>query len=593
MNIHNKETTFNLLKKIVPHIGKRNLFSIIVLQFLSFLSSLVEAVSVGAIIPFMALIADPEKVYNSIYLKKYIIYFSLNKSQLIFSITTLFISLVLLSALLKWIFIYLNTKISNSIGSLLAYNLFKRTLYQPYITHISRNSSEIISGVTRANDLVISIILPFFLLFNSIFTIVLLSSVLLYLNPYIIISTFFCIAIFYLIVMKIVKRKLLLESQIMYSRKPLLYKILQEGLGGIRDILIDGSQSFFSDLYYKNETQFKKSQIKVTLINNTPNIAIQSFGICLIAFLAGYMATKQNMSSTLPFLGALAFGYLRISPAIQQIFTSWTSLKSGHVSLKYVVDFLNINLPEYAIKPLPSALTFEDSIALNNITFQYSNNNPFIFNNLNLNIKKGSRVGFIGSTGSGKSTLIDIIISLIEPTSGYIKVDDIIIDKKNFRSWQMNIAHVPQTIYLSDNTILENIAFGIPKDKIDFDRAVDAAKKAQIYDTILLWENKFETQIGERGVRLSGGQRQRIGIARSLYKKAKVIVFDEATSALDGETEGDVMNSIDLLGSELTILMVAHRISTLKNCDYIYELKNGQLILHKNFNELLITNNIK
>ena len=393
--------------------------------------------------------------------------------------------------------------------------------------------------------------------------------------------------------MKIVKRKLLLESEIMYSRKPLLYKILQEGLGGIRDILIDGSQTFFSDLYYKNETQFKKSQIKVTLINNTPNIAIQSFGICLIAFFAGYMATKQNMSSTLPFLGALAFGYLRISPAIQQIFTSWTSLKSGHISLKYVVEFLSIKLPEYANNPLPNPIKFEERISLSNISFQYSKNNPFIFNNLNLIIKKGTRVGFIGSTGSGKSTLIDIIISLIEPTSGYIMVDDSIIDKNNFRSWQVNIAHVPQSIYLSDNSILENIAFGISKDKIDFDRAVESAKKAQIYDTIELWKNKFETLIGERGVRLSGGQRQRIGIARSLYKKAKVIVFDEATSALDGETEGDVMNSIDLLGSELTILMVAHRITTLKNCDYIYELKNGELILHKNFNELLNSHTYK
>jgi ATP-binding cassette subfamily B protein len=482
--------------------------------------------------------------------------------------------------------IFFNTKLSNEIGSKLSCDLYKRSLYEPYIIHTKRNSSEILAGVNKANDLVNLIILPFFVMTNSFFTLVLLTSVLIYLNPFIIISSFIGISLFYLLLMNIVKRKLLFESYLISERKPLLYKILQEGLGGIRDILMDGTQSYYSDLYYLNEKKFKESQAKIILINTTPNIAIQSFGICIIAFFAFYTTKNGNMNATLPFLGALAFGYLRISPALQQIYTSWTNLKSGQVSLSYVIDFLGKPLPEYANKPI-EIMDFKDKIILENISFKYNEDLPYIFENFNLNINKGDKVGFIGTTGSGKSTLIDIIMSLLTPTNGNLKIDGVSITDKNFRSWQSHIAHVPQSIYLSDNSILENIAFGIPKRKIDHTRVIDAAKKAQIFETIDNWEHKFETQIGERGMRLSGGQRQRIGIARALYKKADVIVLDEATSALDGETETDVMKSIDLLGSDLTILIIAHRITTLKNCNVIIELINGKLIQHQSYENLI------
>jgi ATP-binding cassette subfamily B protein len=483
--------------------------------------------------------------------------------------------------------VYLNTKLGNSIGSILAVNLYKRILYQPYIVHTNRNSSEILAGVTRANELVNTVILPIFLMINAIFTILLLSSVLLYLNPIIIVSAFIGISTFYMLIMKFVKRKLVYESALMNSRKPLMIKTLQEGLGGIRDVLINGSQSYYSDLYLSYEKKYKQSQTKLTLINLTPNIAIQSFGICLIAFFAGYISTKDSMTTTLPFLGALAFGYLRISPALQQVYSSWTSLKSAQESLAYVLNYLDTTLPEYQDMKEHVKIDFKEKIELANVSFQFSNELPFIFQNLNLTIKKGSRVGFVGITGSGKSTLIDIIMALLEPTQGVLKIDETIISKKNFRSWQSRIAHVPQSIYLSDNSIIENIAFGIPLSQIDYSRVIEAASKAQILDTINCLDNNFETQIGERGVRLSGGQRQRIGIARAFYKKADVIVFDEATSALDNETENEVMNSIEFLSKDLTILIIAHRITTLKNCDYIYELSKGKLIKHNSYESLI------
>ena len=313
-------TTLSLLRKLILHIGKKRLMSILLLQILSLSSSLIEALSVGAIVPFITLIGYPEKAFNNTKIKSILNYFSISNDNLVFYITILFILLVLLSAILKWSMIFFNTKLSNEIGSKLSYDLYKRSLYQPYIVHTKRNSSEILSGVNKANDLVNSIILPFFLMINSFFTLVFLTSVLIYLNPFIIISSFIGISLFYILLMKIVKRRLLYESILMNTRKPLLIKILQEGLGGIRDILIDGSQKYYSDLYYSNEKKFKDSQAKIILINTTPNIAIQSFGICIIAFFAFYITKNGDMNTTLPFLGALAFGYLRISENPNEIF---------------------------------------------------------------------------------------------------------------------------------------------------------------------------------------------------------------------------------------------------------------------------------
>jgi len=231
-------------------------------------------------------------------------------------------------------------------------------------------------------------------------------------------------------------------------------------------------------------------------------------------------------------------------------------------------------LPEYVDRPASKPLSFSRQISIKQLSFRYSPQMPWVLRNLDITITKGSCIGLIGTTGSGKSTLLDIIMGLLQPTEGIISIDDYSI-KGNSRPWQAHIAHVPQTIFLSDSTIEENIAFGVPKSQIDHARVRLAAKKAQISEIIETWPKKYETFVGEQGVRLSGGQRQRIGIARALYKQADVIIFDEATSALDNETEQAVMQSIDDLNADLTIIIIAHRLTTLKNCTHIVELANG------------------
>jgi ATP-binding cassette subfamily B protein len=234
-------------------------------------------------------------------------------------------------------------------------------------------------------------------------------------------------------------------------------------------------------------------------------------------------------------------------------------------------------LPDYATKPSPLPITFRHQIKLANASFRYEISAPCVLNDLNFVISKGDRVGFIGTTGSGKSTAIDIIMGLLEPSEGALIVDEQILNNLNRRAWQARIAHVPQTIFLSDTTIEENIAFGVPRAEIDPDRVRKSALQAQLDSTIISWPRGYKTLVGERGIRLSGGQRQRIGIARALYKRADVLIFDEATSALDEETEQAVMQAIESLSRDITMLIIAHRHSTLKNCTKIIELDAGRV----------------
>jgi len=274
-------------------------------------------------------------------------------------------------------------------------------------------------------------------------------------------------------------------------------------------------------------------------------------------------------------------------PVLQQSYSAWSSIQANQVSLQDALELLDQPLPDYANKPVPAPLPFKKQIKLNQLSFRYDTDTPWILNNINLKIVKGSRVGFIGTTGSGKSTLLDILMGFLLPTEGTIEVDGQVVTPTNHRAWQTHIAHVPQSIFLSDGTIEENIALGVPKDQIDHKRVKKSAYQAQISDTIGTWQNKYETIVGERGVKLSGGQRQRIGIARALYKQTDVIIFDEATSALDSETENAIVEAIESLSEDLTILVIAHRLSTLKNCTQIVELGDGGIVRVDTYQDLI------
>jgi ATP-binding cassette subfamily B protein len=299
---------------------------------------------------------------------------------------------------------------------------------------------------------------------------------------------------------------------------------------------------------------------------------------------------EGGVTTVIPVLGALALGAQRLLPTLQQMFSSYSTIKGSKSSFKDVVDLLDQPLPEYANQPLPTPILFKKEIKLINFNFRYTEDTPWILKNINLSLIKGERIGFMGVTGSGKSTLLDVIMGLLSSTDGQFIIDDQPINDKNIRAWQAHIAHVPQNIYLSDSTIEENIAFGIPKEQIIHQRVERAAQQAQISELIEGWKDGYQTFVGEQGVRLSGGQRQRIGIARALYKQADVLIFDEATSALDIETEQAVMEAIDDLERELTILIIAHRLTTLKGCDKIIKLDKNNVIHIVDYKEIIKLN---
>jgi ATP-binding cassette subfamily B protein len=287
---------------------------------------------------------------------------------------------------------------------------------------------------------------------------------------------------------------------------------------------------------------------------------------------------EGGVAAAIPILGALAFGAQRLIPIMQALYANWTGFATNYASLLDVLELIDQPLPNYAFEKTKKKLDFYDSIVLENVFFHHQPESPWVLKNINLSIKKGSCIGIIGSTGGGKSTLLDVLMFLLEPSKGSVLIDGMKLNSDMAYTWQRSIAHVSQTIFLSDSSIMENIAFGIEKENIDIKRVKKVAKYAQIDSFIESHQDGYGAMVGERGVRISGGQRQRIGLARALYKGAKVLILDEATSALDSATEIEVMKGITALSDNLTVLIIAHRLSTLSSCDKVVQIEQGEII---------------
>jgi ABC-type bacteriocin/lantibiotic exporter with double-glycine peptidase domain len=572
---------------------KKRKLQFLFLFLIMLLASIAELVSIAAIFPFLAAISNPNKIIKTEYFEFFFKITHINKNhEILLFITILFIIIILVSGILRIFLLWYQTRLSYSIGSDLSYEIYKRTLYQPYAVHISRNSSEIISGISNKAVSIISItLMPVLTILSSLLFVIIITSFLIFLNPFIALTSIFGFGLIYFFIIQLTKKKLQSEGMRISKESNQVIKALQEGLGGIRDVLIDGTQEIYCSVYKSADLPLRNAQATVSIIGNIPRFIVEALGMVLIALIAYFVSTNNNEISVIPMLGSLALGAQRLLPILQQAYSSWATMKGGHATLMDTIDLLkqplsnNSNFLE--IKPL----SFNSKIILKNIKFKYTNDGPIILKGIDLEIIKGMKVGFIGETGSGKSTILDIIMGLLEPTEGYMQIDNQIINLETQNSWQKHIAHVPQSIFLSDATISENIAFGVPSSLIDINRVKIAADQAQISEAIEIWKLGFNTRVGERGVRLSGGQRQRIGIARALYKNSDVIVFDEATSSLDTNTENNVINAIEKLSKDLTIIIVAHRLSTLKGCDIIFEVKDGQIIRSGNYNQIINNKN--
>jgi ATP-binding cassette, subfamily B, bacterial PglK len=553
-------------------------------------SAFAEVASLGAVLPFLAVLASPDKVFKSHLVSQAARALGLDSpEQLLLPLTLTFAVAALLAGAVRLLLLWVSTRFTFAAGADLSIEVYRRTLYQPYHVHIARNSSEVISGIlSKVGGTVLGILLPLMTLTSSAMLLVAIPLALLIIDPAVAIAASVAFGASYGLISWLSRRRLYRNSRRIADEETRVLKALQEGLGGIREVLLDGAQPVFCDIYRKADQQLRRAQGDNAFIAQSPRFAMEAVGMVLIAALA-YALTRERAHSAmgaLPALGALALGAQRLLPALQQAFAAWATMGGCHAHLADTIELIEQPLPAALLQPRAAPLEFERTIQFRDVRFRYSSDAPWVLDGLGFTIRKGARVGLVGRTGAGKSTTLDLLMGLLEPTEGAVLVDGQPLTGLRASGWQRIIAHVPQSIYLADTTIAQNIAFGIVPAEIDMQRVRAAAQCAQIADFIESRPEGYEALCGERGVRLSGGQRQRIGIARALYKDASVLVFDEATSALDGVTEQAVLRAIEGLGRELTVLLIAHRLTTLSHCETIIELDRGRVAAQGAYAEL-------
>ncbi|WP_232209740.1 ABC transporter ATP-binding protein [Chlorobium ferrooxidans] len=588
-NSDNISSTRELLFRLWHHITPRRRGQFGLLLILMILASFAEIVSIGAVLPFLAVLSAPERIFQLPLLQPFIRAAGITSAgQLLLPFTIIFGLAAFISGAIRLLLLWISTRLSYATGADLSISIYRRTLYQPYAVHVARNSSEIINGIAGKTGNVINTLVSLLNIISSLIILLAILIPLISVDPLIALAAFSGFGLIYALIIKVSQRQVLRNSQRIAQESTKVIKSLQEGLGGIRDVLIDGTQATYCQIYSNADLPFRHAQGNNLFISMSPRYVLEALGMLLISGLAYMLAMQPDgFARAIPVLGALALGAQRLLPVLQLAYSSLSNIQGGQASLQDAIELLDQPLPDYADQPPSQPIPFRHKIELKNLSFRYTPQTPIVLDSLDLVIHKGSRTGFIGVTGSGKSTLLDIIMGLLQPTSGTLELDGQAINSGNNRAWQAHIAHVPQAIFLSDSTIEENIAFGIPKNQIDHARVEQAARQAQIADIIESWPKKYKTFVGERGIRLSGGQRQRIGIARALYKQADVIIFDEATSALDNETEKAVMDAIEGLGKDLTILIIAHRLTTLKNCTEIVDLADGGIMRIGTYTEIV------
>lgn len=579
---NNKSSFLHLIKKLWSLLSKRRKIQFFLLVCLMLIASVADLFSLGAVIPFLGIISFPEKIYQYSEMLPFLNHFKISDpAEILFMATIFFITAIFLSGAIRLLLLYTNNRLSFATGGDIAREIYRRNLYQPYSTYIQKNSSEIIDGIfNKADSIIYETILPICNLLNGLILLIVILGAILIINPILAFKIFFGFGLAYLIIVIATKKIFLLNGNKIALKTGILVKLIQESFGSFRDILISGSQPFYYNNYQELDLSIRKSQATNLFLGQAPRFLMETIGAILIALFAFNLTTKtSSVIQLIPLFGAFVLGAQRVLPLFQQSFNAWAYLQGGKASLVSTIEFMT-QTPESKSKPLSPAnnkISFKKSIKLKNIDFSYNKNQKLILKNISLTINKGSRVGFIGKTGSGKSTLLDILMGLLPPSLGSIKIDNKTLTNRNIRSWQNILAHVPQSIYLSDATIAENIALGVPKARIDMQLVKKSADIACISADVELMRDGYQTFVGERGIRLSGGQRQRLGIARAFYRQAEILIFDEATSALDVKTERNLIQEISKLSPNITILIISHRMLSLKDCDYIIEINNSSI----------------
>jgi len=587
-----------MLKKILSLLTSGERKQLYLLLSVMVITAIIEVAGIASIMPFLSLVTNPEIIMDNKYLK--LAYQSLN-----FTSTNrflIFVGLVVLIILIiSNVFAFLSQRGLFKFTSLRNYSISKRLLgkyiFQPYKFFLNQNTTTLGKNIlSEVQILIKSLIEPFLEIIAKSVVAVFIIAMLVAVEPLLAVSIVVVLGGAYALIYRMIKKRLNIRGKLRYRANTERFKTVNEAFSDIKIVKLRRFENFFIKKYSKPMYELSKINLAQQTISIIPRFITEviAFGGIIVVVLY-LLARGRGFEEFLPLIGVYAFSIYRLLPSIQSIFSGAANVRFNYEALESVYrDMTSFkSFDSDSFKKKIELLAFKEKLKLENITFKYDEADKPIIENLNVDIDVNTSVAFVGATGAGKTTIANIILGLLRPDSGRLIVDDIVIDDENLPSWQQNIGYIPQDIYLQDDTITHNITFGVPEDKINMDSVMIAAKIANIHDFVMEHlPNKYDTVVGEKAIRLSGGQRQRIGIARALYHNPEVLVLDEATSALDGATEKEVFSAIENVAQTKTLIIIAHRLTTVQNCDVIYVMEKGKIVGSGKYDELLASNRV-
>jgi HlyD family secretion protein len=584
----------NLFKVLTPSQRKR----FYILQILVIIMAFTQIIGVASIVPFMALVADMSQLQeDTIFAQAYRASGLTSESVFVFILGVGVLIMLFFGTIISMFTTWRLSLFANKIGVEIADSLYSHYLKQDWVFHASGSSAHLTKQITTECLRVTSGILLPLAHMNGNFILAIFMSISIFLfDPKVALIGIIIFAIAYFGVFNIVSSTLLRNGRTISEIYEERFRLMNEGFGGIKDVLLLGRFNDFINRFNKSGQIFAYNQGVNSALAHIPRYFMEliAFGSMIALVLYLFATHNGNISIILPVLSLYAIAGMKLLPAFQQIYNSLANIKGNVAAFESIQqDLADSTKFKLAIqKKEQGYLIPKKQISLENVSYTYPSKEEPVLSHLNISIPVNKVIGIVGPSGSGKSTLIDILIGLIEAREGHLKVDGTIIDDQNCRAWQNTIGFVAQAIFLSEGTIAENVAFGIPQNKIDLNQINKALKLANLNEFVKSLKDGIHTKVGERGVQLSGGQRQRIGIARALYHEAKVLIFDEATSSLDGITEKTIMKAIHQFSGQKTIVMIAHRLKTIQKCDEIFVIDNGKVADHGTFEELLEKNEV-
>jgi len=584
------------LKKFLELLSSVEKKKLIILMFMILIMALVDMLGVASIMPFMAVLANPELIEtNKILAEIYVYSRSADKESFFFILGLIVFFILVFSLFFKGMTTYFQIRFAMMCEYTIGKRFIEGYIHQPYVWFLNRHSAELGKNIlSEVQTVILNVVMPFITIFSQGAVVIAIFVLLLFIDTLLSLSVCFFLGLFYFGIYKIMSRKLSAIGQSRLDANEGRFTAVIETFAASKEIKIGNHEDVCIKRFSKPAKIYAKQQITAEVISTLPRFMFEAiaFGGLMLVILY-LMSNKGNFSNSIPIVTLYAFAGYRLMPALQFIYRAVSQIRFAEASLNFLYNDL------IKLKKLNSGsrnfniIKFEKDIQLKNITFKYPNSDNLILKKLSLKILAKNVVALVGKTGSGKTTIVDLIMGILDPLNGTLEIDGNIIDTNNCKSWQKIIGYVPQQIYLANDTIEANIAFGVDVNKINSSEIERSAKIANLHEFVTnQLPEGYKTFVGERGVRLSGGQRQRIGIARALYHNPKVLIMDEATSALDGLTEKAIMQTINELRNDITIIIIAHRLSTVRECDQIYLVDDGKIIAQGNFLELIQKNDI-